>query len=71
MSTEINIEHAQVTITLDINGKVHLVAMDKDNLEAVSVLIKHSASHVFATNRYQHELVRFLRQFDHKDGETE
>lgn len=55
-----NIEDAQVTILLEIDGKIHLVGMKKDNFDAVSLLIKSSAELAAPTGKTQGELNDFL-----------
>lgn len=55
-----NIENAQLSILLEIDGKVHLVGMHKENLEAVQYLIKSSVEVVIPTNKSQQELRNFL-----------
>lgn len=57
---DIYIEDAQVTILLEINGKVHLVGMSKERLETMDLLIKKSAEVVIPTDKSQKDLNGFL-----------
>lgn len=57
---EVNIENAQVNLLLEVNGKIHLVGMDKDKLDAVEFLIKNSVSAIVPTNKTQRDLLDFL-----------
>lgn len=60
MNAEVNLDKAQVTLLLEIDGKVHLIGMEKEKLEAVEFLIKRSVAVVVPTKKSQHELVNFL-----------
>ncbi|MEK5139112.1 hypothetical protein MKZ18_06400 [Priestia sp. FSL W8-0001] len=55
-----NLEHAQVTVLLEINGQIHLVAMDKEKLDAINMLVKSSAEMVVPTGKSQADLNKFL-----------
>jgi len=57
---EVNIENAQVNLLLEVNGKIHLVGMDKDKFEAVEFLIKKSVSAIIPTKKTQQDLLDFL-----------
>lgn len=57
---EENIENAQVSILLEIDGKVHMVGMTKERLEAISLLIKGAIEVAIPTNRTQKDLQDFL-----------
>ncbi|WP_263708017.1 hypothetical protein [Shouchella tritolerans] len=55
-----SVKEAQVTILVEINGQVHLVAMEREKLEAVTFLAKNSIHGVIATGKSQAELNEFL-----------
>lgn len=57
---KINIENATVNILIELGGEVHLVAMEKDKFEAVTLLTKAAASTLVKTGRSQAELLEFL-----------
>lgn len=57
---KINIDNSRASILLEINGDVHLVGIDKDKLEAITLLIKTSTKVVVPTGRTQKELRNFL-----------
>ncbi|PID15581.1 hypothetical protein CSV63_07315 [Sporosarcina sp. P34] len=62
MTTNVNIEDADVNILLTIDGNMHLVAMRKDDLEAIRVLVKSAASKgaVVKTEKTQKQFNDFL-----------
>lgn len=55
-----SLENAQVNIQLVIDGQVYLVGMDKENLEAVNMLVKIAADIAAPTGKSQAELLEFL-----------
>lgn len=55
-----DVNNAEVTITLSIDGKVYLVAMSEDNLKAISYLIKKSTDTIVPTGVIQGDLRDFL-----------
>ncbi|QJI52347.1 hypothetical protein [Psychrobacillus phage Perkons] len=57
---EKNMEDAQLTILLEIDGKLHLVGMKKERLEAFDMLIKKATEVVIPTNKSQKDLRDFL-----------
>ncbi|MDZ5711638.1 hypothetical protein [Jeotgalibacillus haloalkalitolerans] len=57
---EKNISKAQINITMEIDGIVHLVAMEQERLDAVSMLIRSATETVIPTKKTQAELVKFL-----------
>lgn len=57
---EKDIKDAQVSILLEIDGKVHLVGMSKGRLDVISVLIKNAVEVAIPTNKSQKELREFL-----------
>ncbi|MEK5038788.1 hypothetical protein [Sporosarcina sp. FSL K6-3457] len=57
---KVNIEDATVNILIELDGQVHLVAMEQDKFDAVSFLAKASASTLVKTGRSQAELLEFL-----------
>ncbi|MBX0320117.1 hypothetical protein [Shouchella clausii] len=56
----VSVKEAQVTILVEINGQVHLTAMEKEKLEAVAFLAKNSIHGVIPTGKSQAELNEFL-----------
>lgn len=68
MASEINVERATVNILVELNGNVYLVAMEKDNFDAVSFIAKRSIESLVETGRTQLELLDFL---NYKDGESD
>ncbi|WP_263707876.1 hypothetical protein [Shouchella tritolerans] len=58
MNTSVN--DAQVTILVEIDGQVHLTAMEKEKYEAVTFLAKNSVVGVIPTGKSQAELNEFL-----------
>ncbi|MEK5108576.1 hypothetical protein MHI57_18040 [Cytobacillus sp. FSL K6-0129] len=57
---EKKIEDAQVSILLEIEGKVHLVGMTKERLDAITMLIKNAVEVAIPTNKNQKDLYGFL-----------
>lgn len=57
---EVKIDDAQVNLLLEVNGKIHLVGMSKDKLDAVEFLIKNSVSTIIPTKKTQQDLLEFL-----------
>ncbi|WP_144558496.1 hypothetical protein [Shouchella miscanthi] len=55
-----NLKDSQVTAVLEINGEVHLLAMEQEHYEAVSTLVKMSATTAYPTGKSQTELREFL-----------
>ncbi|MCM3618734.1 hypothetical protein M3936_14175 [Sutcliffiella horikoshii] len=58
--TEVNVENAQVNLMLEVNGKIHLVAMDKEKLETIEFMIKRATSAIIPTEKTQEDLLAFL-----------
>ncbi|MGN7284294.1 hypothetical protein ACTHP3_05000 [Shouchella rhizosphaerae] len=56
----VSVKDAQVTILVEIEGQVHLVAMEREKLGAVTFLDKNSIHGVIATGKSQAELNEFL-----------
>jgi len=56
----IDIQDAQLSLLIEIDGNVHLIGIDKEKLEAINFLIKESISVVIPTNRTQQDLLNFL-----------
>ena len=50
----------QITILTEIDGELHLVAMDADELETIEVLIKTATKYVIPTGKMQRQLNNFL-----------
>ena len=57
---EINIDEAKLNIILSIDGVIHLVAMERDRIEAFDGLIKMAIDKVVRTNKTQCQLNEFL-----------
>ncbi|MDW8515075.1 hypothetical protein [Priestia flexa] len=57
---KVNLEHAQVTVLLEINGQMHLVAMDKEKFDAINMLVKSSTEMAVPTGESQSDLNKFL-----------
>lgn len=55
-----DLSEAQVTILVEVDGKICLVAMTHENLKAVELVVKHSIENVVKTKRSQAELNKFL-----------
>ena len=55
-----NVDNAEVTITLSVDGKVYLVAMPEDNLKAIAFLIKQATETIVPTGVMQGDLRDFL-----------
>lgn len=57
-----NVDNAEVTITLSVDGKVYLVAMPEDNLKAIAFLIKQATETIVPTGVMQGDLRDFLME---------
>ncbi|WP_342512814.1 hypothetical protein MKY34_19740 [Sporosarcina sp. FSL K6-1522] len=57
---EVSVEDANVNILLDIDGEVHIVGFEKDQLEAIEFLVKSAVKGVLNTGRHRMELLAFL-----------
>ncbi|MCR1833090.1 hypothetical protein NSA56_01600 [Oceanobacillus caeni] len=57
---QVSIEDATVTILLEIDGIIHLVAMKKEKYEAVSMIAKTSTEKAIKTNATIGDLRKFL-----------
>jgi len=53
-------EITNVNILVEVNGKLHLAAMDKDKLEAIEFLIKKSVEVVVPINKTQEDLLKWV-----------
>lgn len=60
--TKKNVENAQVTLLLEIDGEIHLVGMSPDRRDALSMMVKASAEIAVPTKRSQAELNAFLQE---------
>ena len=60
MEKKVGLEDATVTITLEVDGQVHLVAMRPERLEALGNLIKVAAEEIIPTGIRQRQLQLFL-----------
>lgn len=57
---QVDITNTQATILLGIDGKMHLVAMEKETYKVVNELIKRSIDSVIPTGRTQKECREFF-----------
>jgi len=57
---ELDIENAQVAILLESNNEIYMVGMDKERLEAITMLIKKATEYAIPTNKTQDQLFEFL-----------
>ena len=57
---EVNIEHATVTVLLEIDGHVHLIGLHEDKLMMIELITKRAAEVVIPTGKTQNELLAFL-----------
>lgn len=60
MSKQISLENATVNILLGINGEIHLVAMDKEQKEAVELFVKLSTESVVNTGVKEEDFAEFV-----------
>lgn len=60
MANAVNLMNATVNVLIELNGQVYLVAMKKDNFDAVSFIAKKSVENLVETGRTQTELLDFL-----------
>lgn len=58
--TKVNIDQLDIAILAFHDGKVHLVAMEKEKLEAVTGLAKMATSNIIPTGKTRKELLKFL-----------
>lgn len=65
MSENISLKNATLNILLTINGEIHLVAMGKDELDAITLLVKRASSAVVPTRVSQTQLNNLLN-YDHQ-----
>lgn len=63
MMKEIDIKNAQVTILLEIDGEMHLVAMEKSEYQLISDLIKKTTKAVIPTGVKQSDLLDFVENY--------
>lgn len=59
MST-VNLENAQVNVLVEVDGAICLVAMSKEQLQAIEMLVKISAAKLYKTSKTQADLNKFL-----------
>lgn len=58
--SRVSVDNSSVTVLLEIDGVVHLVAMEQEHRETVDLLVKMTATTAYATKRSQKELNEFL-----------
>ena len=58
--SKVSIDNAQVNLLLEVDGKIHLVGMDKDKLNTVEFFIKNSVDTIIPTKKTQQDLLEFL-----------
>lgn len=59
MSDAVNLMNATVNVLIELNGQVYLVAMKKENFDAVSFIAKRSVENLVETGKTQTELLDF------------
>lgn len=59
MST-VNLENAQVNVLVEVDGAICLVAMSKEQLQAIEMLVKISVAKLYKTSKTQADLNKFL-----------
>ncbi len=57
---ERDLTDASVTILFEIDGMVHLIAMEPEKKEALELMAKMSALKAYRTKKSQNELRKFL-----------
>lgn len=60
MGRAINLKNSQVNILMEHNGMIHMVSMDKEKYESISMLVKGATHELVRTNRTQGDLLNFL-----------
>lgn len=56
----VEVTDAQITMLIEIDGQVHLIAMEKENYAVLSEMVKRSIATVVPTARTQTELRSFF-----------
>lgn len=56
----IDVTNATVNILMEIDGKIHLIASEKDKYETISFLVKNSIEYAIPTDKTQSDLLKFL-----------
>lgn len=56
----VDLDKATTNILIELGGKVYLVGMTQDKLDAVNFLIKTSAEVIIPTGKSQNQLLTFL-----------
>lgn len=59
MST-VNLENAQVNVLVEVGGDICLVAMQKEQLQAIETIVKISVAKLYKTKKTQADLNKFL-----------
>lgn len=57
---QVDVQNAQLTILINIDGQMYLTAFDKEQYEAVQVLVKTAIKTVIPTEVKQVQLNEFL-----------
>lgn len=57
---EVDVTKSEVTMLIEIDGQVHLIAMEKDNYAMLSELVKRSIKSVVPTKVSQQEFKKFV-----------
>lgn len=60
LGNAVNLMNATVNVFIELNGQVYLVAMKKENFDAVSFIAKRSVENLIETGTTQTELLDFL-----------
>ena len=56
----VSVEESSVTVLLEIDGVVHMIAMNQERKESLELMVKLMADTAYATKRSQSELNEFL-----------
>lgn len=61
MAKQVDIQDAQLTILVSIDGQMHMTAFDKDEFESLSALVKMGIKAVVPTQATQSQINKILR----------
>lgn len=56
----LNLKNAQVNVLVEVDGAICLVAMPKEQLQAIETLVKISVAKLYKTSKTQADLNKFL-----------
>lgn len=57
---KIDVTNATLNILMEIDGKIHLIAVKKDKYETISFFVKSSIEYAIPTDKTQVDLLKFL-----------